>query len=128
MDRMRRWESGLARGTKVSRGLLALAGSVMLFACGTQPERAPTTARVPARGAEVAAELTAQYNDKRADCGAVNRPAFLCSGILFRGTVPSDAYHSWNPSPISQTRGGVSFSYLRADAKFDRLAYGYAKD
>src|SRR6187402_1816788 len=126
MDRMRRWESGLARGTKVSRGLLALAGSVMLFACGTQPERAPTTARVPARGAEVAAELTAQYNDKRADCGAVNRPAFLCSGILFRGTVPSDAYHSWNPSPISQTRGGVSFSYLRADAKCDRLAYGYA--
>lgn len=33
------------------------------------------------------------------------------------------AFHSWNPNPRSS---GVSFSYLRADAKFSRLAYGYS--
>lgn len=61
----------------------------------------------------------------RANCGTTNNPAFLCSGILFRGTQASTAYHSWNPSPGSQQRGGVSFSFLRADSKFSRLAYGY---
>jgi hypothetical protein len=110
---------------------LALVGVMALIGCSTQPPHAimptvaPEATRATARGAEVATELTTQYKDKRADCGTSNRPAFLCTGVLFRGTTASPAYHSWNPSPGSQQRGGVSFSFLRADSKFNRLAYGY---
>ncbi|WP_139253349.1 hypothetical protein, partial [Burkholderia ubonensis] len=68
-------------------------------------------------GEQVARDLTAQYNDTRQDCGTQNRPAFLCSGILFRATTPSTDYHAWDPSPSSITRGGVSFAYMRNDAK-----------
>lgn len=120
-------------------GVLALAGALVLAGCATQPkdsprpgpapavaaQSAPVAPRAASRSAAVAAELTAQYRDTRADCGNSSSPAFLCSGILFRGTQASTAYHSWNPSPGSQQRGGVSFSFLRADSKFSRLAYGY---
>lgn len=77
-------------------------------------------------GAEIAQYLTEDYNNKALDCGTTSTPAFLCSGVLFRGTdVFSTAYHSWNPSPASVSSGGVSFSYLRADSKFNKLAYSY---
>ena len=118
--------------------LLTLAAASAV-GCSTQPQRTPspsaptasasratpTTSPASHRGAEVAAELTTQYRDTRQDCGGANRPAFLCSGVLFRGTQASTLYHSWNPSPTSQQRGGVSFSFLRADSKFNRLAYDY---
>ncbi|WP_426143460.1 DUF2599 domain-containing protein [Pseudomonas sp. DWP3-1-2] len=75
-------------------------------------------------GTETAKAMTAYYNDIRSNCGASSAPAFLCSGVIMRATVPSTSYHSWNPSPASKASGGVSFSYLRADAKFSRLAFG----
>lgn len=136
MDRIkaRAYDKAL-RHLQTARSLVLFAGALALFACSTQTPRSPSanapsvaethTTRAFTRGAEVAADLTAQYQDKRADCGTQNRPAFLCSGVLFRGTQASTAYHSWNPSPGSQTRGGVSFSFLRADSKFNRLAYDY---
>lgn len=119
--------------------VLALAGALTLAGCATQPQQSPRPGPSPAlgsraapmaqpaasRSSDVAAELTAQYRDTRADCGNSNSPAYLCSGVLFRGTRASTAYHSWNPSPGSQQRGGVSLSYLRVDSKFNRLAYGY---
>jgi hypothetical protein len=71
-------------------------------------------------------DLQKRYNDTRADCGTNNRPAFLCSGILLRVTKKSDAYKVWNPSPTSVSRGAVSFSYLRADAKFQNFAWNSA--
>lgn len=40
----------------------------------------------------------------------------MCSGMLLRGTEASPAFHGWNPSPSSKQSGGISFSYLRADA------------
>ncbi|MFQ6287580.1 N-acyl homoserine lactonase [Yersinia enterocolitica] len=79
----------------------------------------------PPQPSRTANDLTKQYHNSSSNCGSANKPAFLCSGIMLRGTVPSNLYHSWDPSPASVTSGGVSFSYLRKDAKFNRLAYGY---
>lgn len=76
-------------------------------------------------GEEAVSLLTSLYNDKREDCGKPSMPAFLCSGIMLRGTLSSPAYHSWDPSPGSIKSGGVSFSFLRADAEFSKLAYDY---
>ncbi|WP_313106953.1 HvnC protein [Pseudescherichia vulneris] len=77
-------------------------------------------------GAETAKYLNEDYASKVENCGGSSTPAFLCSGVLFRGTAAfSTSFHSWDPSPSSQTSGGVSFSYLRADAKFSKLAYSY---
>ena len=76
-----------------------------------------TTQSATTRGEEIARRLDAQFNDTRQNCGTANRPAFLCSGILYRGVIPSDVYDSWNPSPGSDSRGGVSFGYTRVDGK-----------
>ncbi|WP_159068987.1 hypothetical protein [Burkholderia metallica] len=59
------------------------------------------------------------------NCGGRHRPAFLCSGVMLRATVESPAFRPWNPSPTSQTSGGVSFSWIRADNNFSHLAYNY---
>lgn len=72
-------------------------------------------------GATVAAELTSAYFDTREDCGKLSTPAFLCSGVLMRATDQSEDHHAWNPRPGSK---GVSFSYIRKDANFDRLVFG----
>ena len=76
-------------------------------------------------GSDTADLLNLMYQDTRTDCGSASRPAFLCSGVLLRGTTPSTAYEFYSISPNSQARGGVSASYLRKDSKFKRLAYGY---
>ncbi|NWB85690.1 hypothetical protein [Pseudomonas gingeri] len=75
-------------------------------------------------GAETARQLTERYNDRAANCGSASLAAFLCSGIIFRATK-AGSYHAWDPSPPSQISGGVSFSYLRADSKYNKLAFGY---
>ncbi len=85
---------------------------------------ASTTNSATQSGATVAANLTTQYNDTRPDCGKPSMPAFLCRGVTMRSTVASNDYSSWNPSPHSQTSGGVSFSYLSKDAKFTGLVFG----
>lgn len=76
-------------------------------------------------GQQTADYMNSNYNKIVENCGSSTRPAFLCSGILFRATNPDTGYNSWDPSPASISSGGVSFSYLRKDAKFDKLAYGY---
>lgn len=97
----------------------------LLLAGCSQVSRTPfypeTTQSVPFDGDAVAAALLDTYNDVSANCGSASRPAFLCSGVLLRGTNESHNYHSWNPVP---GRTGVAFSYLRKDAKFDHLAVG----
>ena len=75
-------------------------------------------------GLKVAADLNRRYLDTRLNCSNEADPAFKCSGVLFRGTRQGN-YHVWNNSPLSITKGGVSFSYLRQDVSFSRLAYGY---
>lgn len=74
-------------------------------------------------GTDTAQLLTMMYQDTREDCGGASRPAFLCSGVLLRATTPSTAYQFYSVSPASQSRGGVSVSYLRRDAKFKSLAF-----
>ncbi|HBI09047.1 MAG TPA: HvnC protein [Franconibacter pulveris] len=77
-------------------------------------------------GPDIAKAITNSYNSTPADCGSSAQPAYLCSGVFIRGTdVYSDQYHTWDPSPASQESGGVSFSWLRKDAKFNKLAYSY---
>jgi len=78
-----------------------------------------------ASGPEVAATLERRYRDTRDNCGSASMPAFLCSGLLIRGGVPSNTFDVWNPSPVSVANGGVSFTYLRSDYKVKRLAYTY---
>ncbi|MET0849386.1 MAG: halovibrin HvnC [Pseudomonas sp.] len=79
-------------------------------------------------GPAVAAQLTTLYGRKFPNCNKVDsQPAFLCSGITLRVTVkdPAGHYKVWDPSPTSTKSGGISASYLRADANFGRLAWGY---
>ncbi|MHA6197078.1 DUF2599 domain-containing protein [Pseudomonas wadenswilerensis] len=92
-----------------------------------------------APGDEVAAQLTADYQftpdrysrDQRVRdkalverTGSDSQPAFLCSGNLLRAVWADVRYPFWSVSPKSQVSGGVSGSYLRADANFSKLAYG----
>lgn len=107
----------------MKRALLLLA--VLMSGCAQHEgvQRASVAPAASPDGPSTAAALTAAYNDTRRDCGTVNRPAFLCSGVLFRATTPSPthSYRSWNPKPGAQW---VSFSYLRIDANYDHLAVG----
>lgn len=76
-------------------------------------------------GEQVAENLHSKYNKMNTACNNSSSPAYNCSGIELRGTDHSSSYFAWNPSPASVTSGGVSFSYLRADSKYSKLAYGY---
>ncbi|CAO96035.1 hypothetical protein [Erwinia tasmaniensis] len=97
------------------KALLLLSASALAFS--TQNASIVTPPRT-------AHDITENYYNNAKNCGSENKPAFLCSGVLLRATAASANYHSWDPSPQSQASGGVSFSYLRTDAKFTRLAYG----
>ena len=92
--------------------------------CGCSHQAAPpqkSQSVNTAAGSAVAAAIQTSYNDTRRTCGSASKPAFLCSGVLFRGTNESSSFHSWYPVP---GKTGVSFSYLRKDANFDHLAVG----
>lgn len=78
-------------------------------------------------GPELAAELTRRYRDTRVNCGKDSMPAFLCSGILLRGTARAEGFDVWDPSPTAIKVGGTSFSYVRSDYKMKRLAFTYNK-
>ena len=69
-------------------------------------------------GQQVANELNQQYADTRQNCGSASLPAVLCSGVILRATINGTGFRAWNPSPRSQTNGGVSSFYLRKDAVF----------
>lgn len=75
-------------------------------------------------GEQTAQLLNLMYNDTRQDCGSPSRPAFLCSGVIVRALWPSTAHPFYTVSPKSQANGSVSASYLRKDAKFEKLYSG----
>ena len=90
-----------------------------------EPRIGDRTSEVMAAGTgpQIAAYLTEAYHNKINMCrGNPSAPAFLCSGVMLRATQHSTQFHFWIPNPSST---GVSFSYLRADAKFGRLVFGY---
>ncbi|MBC8953981.1 hypothetical protein [Xenorhabdus sp. PB62.4] len=99
---------------------------IFSFLLGLQLSFADVNSIQTQSGYNLVDELKQRYNDTRNNCGDEDQPAFLCSGIILRGTVPSNDYHSWNPSPHSQGSGGVSFSYLRTDSKLITLDAGYS--
>jgi hypothetical protein len=104
---------------KLSIPLLSIA---LVCGCASQaipPQKSQSVNALD--GTAVAAAIQANYLDTRRNCGTESTPAFLCSGVLFRGTNESMDYHAWNPVP---GRTGVSFSYLRKDAGFSHLAVG----
>lgn len=76
-------------------------------------------------GTTVAATLTSLYKNTVDNCGSDSKPAFLCSGVTLRATETNQSFFPWNPSPNSQSRGGVPFSWLRADSNFSRGAFSY---
>ncbi|WP_139375551.1 hypothetical protein [Serratia marcescens] len=63
--------------------------------------------------------LTNNYKKTVSSCGDLEEPAYLCSGVMFKGTNPSERYNSWDPSPASVKSGGVFFSYLRKYVAFN---------
>ncbi|MDR6959086.1 hypothetical protein J2W43_003073 [Pseudomonas brassicacearum] len=100
---------------------LNLIVSVMLVHCGFLLLYVPATQALETSGAQVAFELQTLYNDTPVNCGSPSMPGFLCSGLIFRATIPSPAYKSWAPSGPAIASGGFSFSYLRVDSEFKRL-------
>ena len=103
--------------------------SLALTACTshTVTPTSTTTTGVPTLGLGESVErhLRERYDDTRVNCGNASEPAFLCNGVLIRGTEFSTSYHSWDNSLNSHRSGGVSFSYLRRDSRYARLAYNY---
>jgi len=72
-------------------------------------------------GYQVAANMNKRYGDPRAEC-MNQQAAYFCNGVLIRGAAATTTFHAWNPSPNSEGRNGVSFSYLRADVGTTKLA------
>jgi hypothetical protein len=68
-------------------------------------------------GPTVARHLQERFADVLDGCqgNTFLGPAFLCTGVLMRGTEHSTTYYPWNPNPGA---GGVSFLWLRQDANF----------
>ncbi len=99
--------------------------SLVLTACTSHTVTTITEVPTLGLGETVERHLRERYDDTRINCGHASEPAFLCNGILLRGTDFSTTYHSWDNSLNSHRSGGVSFSYLRRDSKYNRLAYSY---
>ncbi|AGB84021.1 hypothetical protein D781_3827 [Serratia sp. FGI94] len=70
-------------------------------------------------GMQTAADMNRRFLDTHDTCGA--NPAWFCNGIMIRAANATPSYHAWDPSPSSQRRGGVSFSYFRSDLYSTRL-------
>lgn len=75
-----------------------------------------------ASGTQIAEQMQRSYDATPKHCGGNAIPAHACSGVLLRSTLPSPHYHTWHHSSNSKAKGGVSFSYLRADIPTVQLA------
>jgi len=83
-----------------------------------------------ARGSEVAAAIQARYDDERTTmcAGSDTAPSFLCSGVILRSTAYPFDGHVWDPKGSSNPKpGGISFSWMRRDAQFKKVAHRYAQ-
>jgi hypothetical protein len=102
-------------------------GFTLLFGCSSPPQQSMMriNSLTSQSGEEAAAGMRLRYSDTRPYCRDVEEMAFKCTGVIFRGTVASPAFHAWNPAPTAYQRNGVSFSFLRRDSKFTRLPYDY---
>ncbi|AKC71017.2 hypothetical protein MB84_18375 [Pandoraea oxalativorans] len=74
-------------------------------------------------GFGVAERLTKRYADTSPDCDGGTKAAYYCDGVLIRVVAIRDM-PIWNPRADYIARDGVSFSYMRADAKVTSLITG----
>ncbi len=65
-------------------------------------------------GYQVASRIDARYEDTATTCRD-GKSALHCNGVIIRGTGHGTGFKSWNPSPNSVGRDGVSFSVVRRD-------------
>ncbi|AJP57766.1 hypothetical protein UC34_13815 [Pandoraea vervacti] len=72
-------------------------------------------------GFRVAERLTKRYADISPSCNGGKDPAYYCDGVLIRMVAVKDM-PVWNPRADYLVRDGVSYSYLRADAKVTAVA------
>lgn len=72
-------------------------------------------------GYQVASGLNARFYDTSPTCRDGSHP-LNCNGVMIRGTDASTQFHSWNPSPNSVGRNGVSWSWARADVGMVQIA------
>lgn len=103
----------------VSRCMLVFA-SWAFAGCGYAQTYPPASGgrHIASVGEEAAAQLNAWYRSGVRDCGSPTRPAILCSGVTLRATTTTPAFLPWDPSPDGVAKGGMSASWLRADANF----------
>lgn len=73
-------------------------------------------------GQRTAAQMQQNYDATPARCEGNAVPAHACSGVLLRATKPGPSYHTWHHSPNTKAKGGLSFSYIRADIPTSQLA------
>jgi len=71
-------------------------------------------------GTDVAWQMNYYYSRTLDDCGK-GRPLDQCSGLRVRGTDSGKEFEPRGPSPASHKSGGVSFSFLREDSKYQDL-------
>jgi hypothetical protein len=62
-------------------------------------------------GEEVANRITIRYGSIVANCGAANKPAYECSGVVIHGEDNRSTDMPWSPSDDNS----MSYSYLRQD-------------
>ncbi|VVD64889.1 hypothetical protein [Pandoraea anhela] len=72
-------------------------------------------------GFRVVERLTKRYLDTSPDCNAGTKAAYYCDGVLIR-MVAVQYMPVWNPRADYYKRDGISFTYLRADAKVGAVA------
>lgn len=74
---------------------------------------------LPFDGAAIAEAINTRYRNTGTACPG-DKPAYYCNGVIIRATQNGN-YDPWNPAPSAIDLGGVSFAYMRLDAKITDL-------
>lgn len=76
-------------------------------------------------GRNIAMMMRMQYYSAANEC-TDGEPAYACSGIMLRALNGfSTNWHAWDPSPLADRDGTMSFSWLRRDTKFKGFAFDH---
>ncbi|SDF24526.1 MULTISPECIES: hypothetical protein [Rhodanobacteraceae] len=116
---------------RVSEGLRAGGlGLCCLLASCSHTVRHPAPMAHDGDGLRVARAIQARYDDStNVRCnGSATAPSFLCSGVMLRSTGYPASGHAWDPKGATNPKpGGISFSWMRRDAQFNKVAHGYTQ-